>query len=201
MKKLTPKALSQVHGLDEEIQLTTSMEHAVKGYRDQLLGEIDISQLRTFCQDNQGNVTVKAIVRNQLGEKFREQKLTFEKKYGKNHQFAGASLGFHGTRVVHLSSIAENGLRVPDGNNVKHANDSGWWGKGIYVSPYPHYALDYAESGKVLVCAILRGKPYDCRERRDGGICEPGFDSHIAECGQEWVLFGSCDLCKTGLSI
>ena len=39
--------------------------------------------------------------------------------------------------------------------------------------------------------AVLCGRVFNCTERRDGGILEPGFDSHAAENGSEWVLFES----------
>jgi hypothetical protein len=39
------------------------------------------------------------------------------------------------------------------------------------------------------VLAVLCGKVYNCVERRDGGVLEPGYDSHVAEGGAEWVLF------------
>jgi hypothetical protein len=88
-----------------------------------------------------------------------------------------------------LNSIEQGGLKVPGQAGVNHENDSGWWGKGIYVSPDPDYAGGYAEGGKLIVVVVLLGKAYDCVKRRDGGILEPGYDSHIAEGGKEFVLF------------
>ena len=42
-------------------------------------------------------------------------------------------------------------------------------GKGVYVSPFPNYALGYAENGKLIVVAVLLGKSFDIKVRRDGG--------------------------------
>jgi hypothetical protein len=41
----------------------------------------------------------------------------------------------------------------------------------------------------LIVIAVLLGRPYAITERRDGGQCEPGFDSHVAEQGREYVCF------------
>lgn len=37
--------------------------------------------------------------------------------------------------------------------------------------------------------SILLGKPKDITHRIDGQPCTPGYDSHIAQGGNEWVLF------------
>lgn len=52
-----------------------------------------------------------------------------------------------------------------------------------------------SEDGKLIVCVCLCGKVYNCQDRRDGGQLEPGYDSHVAEEGEEWVLFESSQGC------
>lgn len=51
------------------------------------------------------------------------------------------------------------------------------------------YSAGYSGDGRLIVCAVVCGKVYHCEERRDGGKLEPGFDSHVAGDGKEWVLF------------
>ncbi len=56
------------------------------------------------------------------------------------------------------------------------------------------YAMGYAEAGKLIVVAVLLGRSFEITQRRDGGECEVGYHSHIAENGQEWVLFESAQV-------
>jgi hypothetical protein len=47
-----------------------------------------------------------------------------------------AALAFHGSMEGNFPSIMRLGLVVPgQDNNVSHATDTGFWGRGIYLSP------------------------------------------------------------------
>ncbi len=175
--KLTPAP--QVDLTRSKEGLLEESEHA------EFLVGCELSYLRAYLAAHRGCV-VRPVVNAALRAKFvarRERMAAMGRS--KIH------LAFHGTKVRHLPSIESGGLKVPgnNGNGVNHESDSGWWGKGIYSSYDPGYAAGYAEAGKLIVIAVLLGRPYRITERRDGGSCEPGFDSHIAEDGREYVCF------------
>lgn len=154
-------------------------------------------------------VTIRPVLRTALSERWLECKQQYERKYGADSAESKATIcckrapvsmhcrsrlisrtTVHGTKLKHIGAIEQGGLKVPGlGTGVKHENDNGWWGKGIYVSPVPSYAAGYAESGKLIVCAVLRGRVFVCDARMDGQGCVAGYDSHEAEAGQECVLW------------
>jgi hypothetical protein len=49
------------------------------------------------------------------------------------------------------------GLIVPGKDGVTHTCDNGWWGKGIYISPYHSYSMGYMYGGKkgLFLCTSL----------------------------------------------
>jgi len=103
-------------------------------------------------------------------------------------------LAWHGTSDHSIEGILKDGLLVPgkDGNSVGHLNDSGWWGKGIYVSPTASYSLSYMRGNRGLfLVSVLLGKTKELHshERMDGRTALEGYDTHIAENGYEYVLF------------
>jgi len=102
-------------------------------------------------------------------------------------------LAWHGTSDTSIEAIRKQGLLVPGKNNaVGHLNDSGWWGKGIYVSPTASYSVGYMRGNKGLfLVSVLLGRTIELgqHERMDGAPVKDGYDSHIAEYGQEYVLF------------
>jgi len=102
-------------------------------------------------------------------------------------------IAWHGTAETSVEGIRKQGLLVPGKNNaVGHLNDSGWWGKGIYVSPTASYSVGYMRGNKGLfLVSVLLGRTLELQqhERMDGQPVKDGYDSHIAEYGQEYVLF------------
>jgi hypothetical protein len=50
-------------------------------------------------------------------------------------------LAFHGTAEKNIKAIAKTNFVVPGTHGVKHATDTGWYGKGIYFSEYPSYSM------------------------------------------------------------
>jgi len=102
-------------------------------------------------------------------------------------------LCWHGTSDTSVDGIRKMGLLVPGKDNVVgHANDSGWWGKGIYVSPVASYSVSYMRGNRGLfLVSVIMGKSVELgnHERMDGQPARPGYDSHIAERGNEYILF------------
>ena len=44
---------------------------------------------------------------------------------------------------------------------------------------------------RLLVCAVTLGRIFHCQEQMIGGQLAPGFDSHLAPSGLEYVLFNA----------
>jgi hypothetical protein len=61
----------------------------------------------------------------------------------------------------------------------------GYYGHGIYLSPDPNVSLGYTsgsggEPTRLLVCAAVMGKSFQCRSEMMGAPCRPGFTSHVS---------------------
>jgi len=118
----------------------------------------------------------------------------FERKWKEMRELRGddgvkPEMVFHGTPQERIGSILEKGLLVPGTGQVTHTTDSGFWGKGIYLSPNFSMSLGYARnSQRLFVCSVLMGKVYDCKGRmmNGKGLME-GYDSHRQ--GGEWIVF------------
>ena len=74
------------------------------------------------------------------------------------YKLAYPKIVYHWTRTSNFNAISNTGLRVPDGVAVKHATDTGFYGRGIYTSPDPEYARGYGHGAtKLFVCLSLPG--------------------------------------------
>eukprot|EP00005_Dracoamoeba_jomungandri_P003913 CAMPEP_0174259430 /NCGR_PEP_ID=MMETSP0439-20130205/8254_1 /TAXON_ID=0 /ORGANISM="Stereomyxa ramosa, Strain Chinc5" /LENGTH=198 /DNA_ID=CAMNT_0015343311 /DNA_START=270 /DNA_END=863 /DNA_ORIENTATION=- len=108
-------------------------------------------------------------------------------------RIAQPQLAYHGTAESNIESILERGLLVPEtgeGKDVSHATDTGYWGKGIYLSPNSQMSVGYCRGGKkLLIVSVLMGVSYQCQNLIHGAQKQPGFDSHKAPGGNEWVIF------------
>lgn len=100
-------------------------------------------------------------------------------------------LGFHGTELKNIKPICENGFRVPGkSSDFKHSTDAGWYGRGVYFSEFPDYAMEYISKGnKILLCQVLLGKIYQCDKVIHGASLVEGHDSHMSPDGKEVVIF------------
>ena len=73
-------------------------------------------------------------------------------------------------------------------------SDSGWYGRGIYLSPDAATSIHYCRGGgKLLVCATIPGRSYRCKELTGKG-CKVGYHSHLSPYGDEIVLFDSAQV-------
>lgn len=102
-------------------------------------------------------------------------------------------LGFHGTATKNIASICEHGFKVPGGTEgFTHSTDAGWYGRGVYFSEFPSYAMEYITSGtKLLLCQVVLGKIYHCTKLIHGAPLQAGYDSHMSPDGKEVVIFNS----------
>jgi hypothetical protein len=140
-------------------------------------------------------VTVRKVIKTQLAQRFELKWMEFITKYGKNSEEAKPRLAYHGTRANLINSITERGLLVPGtAPGVRHVTDSGFWGRGIYLSPDPNLSMGYARGGKMLVCSVLMGKVYQCTRRLTGRPCQRGYDSHISPSKVEYVIFNAAQV-------
>ncbi|KAH3743886.1 hypothetical protein Pelo_14710 [Pelomyxa schiedti] len=107
----------------------------------------------------------------------------------------GLTIAFHGTGKDREQGILSKGLLVPGSSSgVKHRTDSGWYGRGIYLSPQASMAVGYGASGCVFICAVLRGIVKHLTSRLTGKPCLPGYDSHESPDKTEWVIFKSSQI-------
>jgi len=129
------------------------------------------------------------VLQADLVPRFEKLWMEYVKKYP--NMDVAPKLGWHGTKEQYIDSITKKGLIVPGKDGVTHSCDTGWWGKGIYIAPVHTYSIGYMYGGTkgLFLCSILMGKSVNITDRIDGQPCKPGYDSHIAQNGQEWVLF------------
>jgi len=157
----------------------------------------DTTGMANFIQAQKASqqIKVKKIIKPALAQRFEKQWMQFIAKYGAKSIEAKPRIAYHGTNSNFIPSIQEKGLLVPGGaSGVKHKTDSGWYGRGIYLSPNPGLSLGYTQGGKMLVCSVLMGKIYKCPGRMDGQPLKKGYDSHESPCGQEYIIFNCCQV-------
>ena len=101
---------------------------------------------------------------------------------------------YHGTpgKDVHRK-IEETGLKVPGrASGVKHATDSGFFGKGIYAAPTPQMSFAYSRNAPIFMCLALPGRQFMATmAQHNGKGCVRGYDSHYAPGGSELVFFST----------
>jgi len=135
--------------------------------------------------------SIENVLKPELVENFENRWRKLKQERGE--KLARPQIAYHGTAEQNIESILERGLLVPGkgrGKDVGHATDTGFWGGGIYLSPNAQTSVGYCRGGKrLLVVSVLMGMAYTVQTRMDGQDCQPGFDSHIACGGNEWVLF------------
>ncbi|GAM17278.1 hypothetical protein SAMD00019534_004530 [Acytostelium subglobosum LB1] len=130
---------------------------------------------------------VEYIVNPKLLKNFDKKKEEFVKA---NYPDCHPVFGFHGTASKNILSICSNNFSVPGSNGVKHATDSGWYGKGIYFSEFPEYSIGYiSDCSKILLCKVLLGKSYKCSGLITGQPCQTGYTSHLSPDEKELVIF------------
>eukprot|EP01087_Luapelamoeba_hula_P016273 TRINITY_DN49_c1_g1_i1.p1 TRINITY_DN49_c1_g1~~TRINITY_DN49_c1_g1_i1.p1 ORF type:complete len:816 (+),score=176.19 TRINITY_DN49_c1_g1_i1:2-2449(+) len=152
------------------------------------------SQVLAFLEEGvkQNNMTIKTIENVLKPELVIGFEASWERlKSARGSGEAQPRLAYHGTAEHNIDSILDKGLLVPGQDKaVGHATDTGWWGKGIYLSPNHSLSVGYCRGGKkLLLCAVTMGKIYKCSSRIDGGALQVGYDSHEDPSGQEYVLF------------
>ena len=87
---------------------------------------------------------------------------------------------YHGTSRSNFRAIMEGNLKVPDGRQVKHVTDDGFFGRGIYTTTDPRLAFAYAKDAIVFACLALPGRQYKATQKRDRGVPKKaGYDSHL----------------------
>ena len=114
------------------------------------------------------------------------------------YKLAYPKIVYHWTRSTNFASISNSGLKVPDGVAVRHATDTGFYGRGIYTSPDPQYAKGYGHgANKLFVCLSLPGRQYKASyPQMLGKPLMDGYDSHVSKDRNEmeWVFFSSDQL-------
>jgi len=123
-------------------------------------------------------------------------------------------LTFHGTRSSAIPSIVRYGFLKPGSKHPKTGQVIGvrcgnTYGRGIYSSPDPNFAISYSEFDahvtrseeipgfKLIVCATLMGRA--ARIFREDNWREQdkpyqGADSHVSNYGQEYIVFSAAQI-------
>mmetsp|Transcript_42856 Transcript_42856/g.38085 ORF Transcript_42856/g.38085 Transcript_42856/m.38085 type:complete len:150 (-) Transcript_42856:8-457(-) len=105
---------------------------------------------------------------------------------------------YHWTRQHLFEPIINGGLKVPDGKKVTHTTDTGYYGRGIYMSPDPNYAQSYGYGATLFfVTLALPGLQYKASYPKSlGKPLKKGYDSHISQDRNqmEWVFFDNHQL-------
>ena len=117
---------------------------------------------------------------------------------------------FHGTKREVVSSVVQYGFLKPgdahpatrDPLKVRCGNT---YGRGIYTSPDPSFALMYSSDAakstrsalpglKLIVCATLMGRVAEMNREHDWREMSepyPGYDSNVGNHGQEYIVFNT----------
>ncbi|MCJ1385757.1 hypothetical protein MMC17_008881 [Xylographa soralifera] len=117
---------------------------------------------------------------------------------------------FHGTKREVVSSVVQYGFLKPGDahpatRDILKVRCGNTYGRGIYTSPNPSFALMYSSDAekstssalpglKLIVCATLMGRATEIkREDNWRDMSEPysGSDSNIGNYGQEYIVFNS----------
>ncbi|KAF8532809.1 hypothetical protein BDD12DRAFT_868305 [Trichophaea hybrida] len=121
---------------------------------------------------------------------------------------------FHGTPRHKVANIVRRGFLKPGSVNPETGQVLGvrcgsTYGRGIYSSPSPAFALSYSDTEckptppkelfglKLFVCAVLMGRTaamYRDDNWRDQNSPYPGADSHVANGGMEYVVFSPAQI-------
>ncbi|KAM9967611.1 hypothetical protein ACTFIW_001695 [Dictyostelium discoideum] len=144
---------------------------------------------RLLTSGNSMKVTkVEYICNPTLTKKFNAK---MEEYKSKKYEHSDPVFGFHGTAAKNIIPICTNNFSVPGGGSgVKHATDSGWYGKGIYFSEFTDYSIGYIKDcTKILLCKVLLGKAYKCSTLIHGKPCVTGYTSHLSPDEKELVIF------------
>jgi len=79
-------------------------------------------------------------------------------------ELAKPTIVYHWTPEKNINLIVDGNLKVPDGRNVLHQTDQGYYGKGVYTSPRVDYAKAYGHGAtKTIMCLAICGKKI-CRK-------------------------------------
>ena len=120
---------------------------------------------------------------------------------------------FHGTQIHHVANIVRFGFLMPGAINPAtgkrlEVRCGSTYGCGIYSSPSAEFSISYCnqEDGrpevrnpkiKILVCATLMGRAaqmYSSDNWRSQTQPYPNADSHIANEGNEYVVFSNMQI-------
>jgi hypothetical protein len=121
---------------------------------------------------------------------------------------------FHGTQRGRVTNIVRYGFikpgsKIPGTGEIHGVRCGATYGRGIYSSPDPLFALSYSDWGceatspkeyfglKLLVCATTMGRPRLMFRDDDWRLQNhpyEGADSHVGNEGMEYIVFEPCQI-------
>ena len=140
------------------------------------------------------NGALEAGIQCVLNPQFVKHFVTYylEMRQRRRSQVAKPKVLYHWTPQHLFDPIIKHGLQVPDGTIIKHTTDTGYYGRGIYMSPDPNYAQSYGKGATLFfVTLALPGLQYIATRASHGQPLMTGYDSHISKDRNEmeWVFF------------
>jgi len=183
--------------LDEEAKVLSSSTHGIiilnpekkkLDKQEELVFAKASAKFYTTMSKAGSNFTVKevgVIVNSTLNQRIKIKK---EELAGKGCDTV-EEYGFHGTSKEAIQKIAEEGFKHPD--ELKLFGKSG---KGVYITFYSDYSMNYTKSDQVLLVKLLRGKCQDSTGKLDGVTCKSGYDSIYSGSQNEIKIFDTTQI-------
>lgn len=161
--------------------------------------EFFIGDMYDIIQKMPKGVTIKnveTIMRPDLLWRFKKYHEMLKGKYGTQSKYCKIEVAFHGTRIDRLYNIIERGLIIPNSDNGLDAFTCGArYGNGIYLSPDAGFSMHYCRGDTcLLVCAVLPGKKYVCKQNSWNSNLTSGHDSHVSSDNTELILFDEAQI-------
>ncbi|CAF1546904.1 unnamed protein product, partial [Didymodactylos carnosus] len=148
--------------------------------------QIKIGLLHGFqeCSEEYVLDHVSLIYNEELSEKYQSLK----------HIGNDERILYHGTRMENFNGIFEENFHL---DSKAKKTDDGWYGKGIYFSSSPLYALEYAKNHlghkleiRYLICCVVRLGKQKVITNMDfyGKEMDSDFDSHYVQVAKDGTL-------------
>jgi hypothetical protein len=208
---------THLNGPEEDDEATMVAEDDVFQYitnadANRFMGRVTIDMIaRRLAEDGVTILHTELVINSRLLRNFETMQARLASKYrdrSGDSQFTSTEVVFHGTQRRFISNIITRGFIKP-GDVMNNNGDKlqvrcgSTYGRGIYTSPDPRYSMSYSDIAdvadkripgqKLIVCAILMGRPLICHgsgaEMKLKSRPADGYDSHMSPSKFEYIVF------------